>query len=72
MPPPWTRAAFAGQMQATGIGIVASDAFAAKGPAPEAARICLGGPIGRKTLGDALAFMAHALEQAPEVSARAL
>jgi DNA-binding transcriptional MocR family regulator len=72
LPPPWTRAAFVGQMQATGIGIVASDAFAAKGPAPEAARICLGGPIGRKALGDVLAFMAHALEQAPEVSARAL
>lgn len=72
LPPPWTRAAFVGQMQATGIGIVASDAFAAKGPAPEAVRICLGGPIGRKALGDALAFMAHALEQAPEVSARAL
>lgn len=72
LPPPWTRAAFVGQMQATGIGIVASDAFAAKGPAPEAARICLGGPIGRKALGDALSFMAHALEHAPEVSARAL
>lgn len=72
LPPPWTRAAFTGQMQATGVGIVASDAFAAKGPAPEAVRICLGGPIGRKALGDALAFMAHALEQAPEVSARAL
>lgn len=72
LPPPWTRAAFVGQMQATGAGIVASDAFAAKGPAPEAARICLGGPIGRKELGDALAFMAHALEHAPEVSGRAL
>lgn len=72
LPQPWTRAAFVGQMQATGIGIVASDAFAAKGPAPEAARICLGGPIGRRALGDVLAFMAHALEQAPEVSARAL
>lgn len=72
LPPPWTRAAFVGQMQATGIGIVASDAFAAKGPAPEAARICLGGPIGRKALGDVLAFMAHALEHAPEVSGRAL
>jgi DNA-binding transcriptional MocR family regulator len=72
LPPPWTRAAFAGQMQATGIGIVASDAFAVRGPAPEAARICLGGPIGRKALGDALAFMAHALEQAPEISGRAL
>lgn len=72
LPPPWTRAAFTGQMQATGIGIVASDAFATKGPAPEAARICLGGPIGRKALGDVLAFMAHALEQAPEASVRAL
>lgn len=72
LPPPWTRAAFVGQMQATGIGVVSSDAFAAKGPAPEAARICLGGPIGRKALGDALAFMAHALEHAPEAGARVL
>lgn len=72
LPPPWTRAAFVGQMQATGVGIVASDAFTAKGPAPEAARICLGGPIGRRALGDVLAFMAHALEQAPEVGARVL
>lgn len=72
LPPPWTRAAFVGQMQATGIGIVASDAFAAKGPAPEAARICLGGPIGRKELGEALAFMAHVLEHAPEAGARVL
>lgn len=72
LPPPWTRAAFVGQMQATGIGIVASDAFAAKGPAPEAARICLGGPIGRKELGEALTFMAHVLEHAPEAGARVL
>jgi DNA-binding transcriptional MocR family regulator len=72
LPAPWTRAAFVGQMQATGVGVVASDAFAAKGPAPEAARICLGGPIGRKALGDVLAFMAHALEQAPEAGARVL
>ena len=36
LPPGWTRAAFAGQMRAAGIGIVPSDAFTASGPPPEA------------------------------------
>ena len=65
LPPGWTRSAFIGEMRGAGIGIVASDAFTVSGPPPEAVRICLGGPIPRARLRDALEFMAHTLEQSP-------
>jgi len=68
LPAPWTRSAFVGHMQSTGIGVVASDAFAADGNPPEAARICLGGPRSREAIRGALEFMAHALAHPPEVS----
>lgn len=68
LPAPWTRSAFAGHMQSTGIGVVASDAFAADGNPPEAVRVCLGGPQGRDAIRGALEFMAHALGHPPEVS----
>ena len=66
LPEPWTRSAFVGHTRATGIGIVASDAFAADGPPPEAVRVCLGGPADRAAVRIALEFMAHALTEAPE------
>jgi DNA-binding transcriptional MocR family regulator len=72
LPPPWTRSAFVGNMQATGIGIVASDAFTVEGPPPEAARICLGGPATREQIRSALDYMAHLLTQSPETASRFL
>ncbi|NLS17286.1 PLP-dependent aminotransferase family protein [Rhizobium sp. P40RR-XXII] len=65
----WTRATFASHMRNAGIGVVASDAFTVEGPASEAVRVCLGGPIGREALKAALDFMAHALEAPPEMAA---
>ncbi len=65
LPEPWTRSAFVGHMQATGIGIVASDAFCVDGAPPEAARVCLGGPVGRDKVRHALEYMAHALAHSP-------
>jgi DNA-binding transcriptional MocR family regulator len=62
---PWTRSAFVGHMRSTGIGVVASDAFATAGVPPEAARVCLGGPPDRVAVRSALEFMAHALEASP-------
>jgi hypothetical protein len=56
-------------MRNSGIGVVASDAFTVDGPAPEAVRVCLGGPITRTRLQGALEFMAHSLEGPPEMSA---
>jgi len=66
LPAPWTRSAFVGHMRATGIGVVASDAFTAGGAASEAVRVCLGGPATRAQVRSALDYIAHALEQSPE------
>ncbi|OWO93593.1 GntR family transcriptional regulator [Rhizobium esperanzae] len=64
----WTRSTFGSHMHASGIGVVASDAFTVEGAAPEAVRVCLGGPIARAKLQGALEFMAHALEGPPEMA----
>ena len=68
LPKDWTRSAFIGHMRATGLGVVASDAFTVAGPPPEAVRVCLGGPISRDSLRYALEFMAHALEESPALA----
>ena len=69
LPNGWTRSTFGSHMRSAGIGVVASDAFTVEGPAPEAVRVCLGGPIARRNLQNALEFMGHALEGSPELSA---
>jgi len=68
LPKPWTRSAFIGHMRSTGIGVVASDAFATEGPPPEAVRVCLGGPADRMAVRSALEFMAHALAESPTLA----
>jgi DNA-binding transcriptional MocR family regulator len=68
LPEPWTRSAFVGHMRATGLGVVASDAFAANGSPPEAVRVCLGGPADRAKIRGALEFMAHALSESPALA----
>lgn len=64
----WTRSTFGSHMRNSGIGVVASDAFTVQGQPPEAARVCLGGPISRDDLKSSLEFMAHALKGSPELS----
>lgn len=68
LPPSWTRTAFVEHMRASGIGVVASDAFVVGGPPPEAVRLCLGGPTGRAAIRSALEYAAHALEQPPALA----
>jgi DNA-binding transcriptional MocR family regulator len=68
LPESWTRSAFVGHMRSTGIGVVASDAFATEGVPPEAVRVCLGGPADRSAVGGALEFMAHALTESPAIA----
>jgi len=65
VPQPWTRSAFVEHMRSTGMGTVASDAFIAGGAAPEAVRICLGGPTRRAQIKQGLEYVAHALAQSP-------
>jgi DNA-binding transcriptional MocR family regulator len=69
LPHGWTRSTFGSHMRASGIGVVASDAFTVEGAAPESVRVCLGGPITRPALLGALEYMGHALEGPPELSA---
>jgi DNA-binding transcriptional MocR family regulator len=68
LPEPWTRSAFVGHTRATGVGVVASDAFATDGTPPEAVRICLGGPADRLAVRGALEFMAHVLAESPTLA----
>lgn len=68
LPEPWTRSAFVGHMQSTGIGVVASDVFTTDGLPPEAARVCLGGPKDREKIRGALEYMAHALSNSPDIA----
>jgi DNA-binding transcriptional MocR family regulator len=68
LPPSWTRSAFVGHTRSTGIGVVASDAFATDGTPPEAVRVCLGGPAERSAVRGALEFMAHALTESPTLA----
>jgi DNA-binding transcriptional MocR family regulator len=68
LPESWTRSAFVGHMRSTGVGVVASDAFATEGAPPEAVRVCLGGPADRSAVRSALEFMAHALTESPTLA----
>jgi DNA-binding transcriptional MocR family regulator len=68
LPESWTRSAFVGHMRSTGVGVVASDAFATDGVPPEAVRVCLGGPADRVAVRGALEFMAHALTESPTLA----
>lgn len=68
LPEGWTRSAFLEHMRPSGLGMVCSDAFTAAGAPAEALRVCLGGPMTRDKLGQALSFMAHALGEAPSLA----
>ena len=64
----WTRSAFVNQVRAGGLGVVASDAFIASGPPPEAGRIGLGGPVSRSQVERAMELVAHTLETNPDAA----
>jgi DNA-binding transcriptional MocR family regulator len=68
LPQPWTRSAFVGHTRATGVSVVASDAFATESAPPEAVRVCLGGPADRAAVHNALEFIAHALAESPTLA----
>lgn len=67
LPPPWTRGEFSGRLQAAGIGVVASDAFALGSPV-EAVRLGLGAPATHAELRRSLLTIADLLGQSPAAS----
>ncbi|WP_207456287.1 PLP-dependent aminotransferase family protein [Azospirillum sp. SYSU D00513] len=69
LPSDWSRSGFVTTMRSSGIGVVASDAFAITNPPPEAVRVCLGGLLNRDETRFALEQIAHALEQSPAMAA---
>lgn len=54
-----TRAEIIGRMAGTGLGIMPSDSFTVSGEPTEAIRVCLGGPIRRNQLHDAIGLLAY-------------
>lgn len=68
LPEQWNRIAFAAHLQSSGIGVVASDAFAVSGPPPEAVRVCIGGVANREDIQHALESIADALRSAPVIA----
>lgn len=62
----WSRSSFVSQMRSHALGIVESDAFTVDVQAPEAVRICLGGPLSRDDLANALETITHTLDESPE------
>lgn len=67
LPGQWQRGAFAAHLQSSGIGVVASDAFAVAGAPPEAVRVCIGGIAQREDIAHALEMIAEAMAGAPPV-----
>ncbi len=65
LPRPWTRGAFVDALRTRGIGAVGSDVFAVTEAPPEALRLCLGGPVDRRGLEEALAVIAGLLTDGP-------
>ncbi len=65
LPEQWSRSAFLGHMRSRTIGVVASDAFTVSGVAPEAVRVCLGGPADLDGIRAGLEDVAHALMEHP-------
>ncbi|WP_457580332.1 aminotransferase-like domain-containing protein [Ensifer canadensis] len=67
LPLPWTRGDFSGRLRASGISVVASDAFALD-LAPEAVRLGLGAPRTNEELQRSLMTIADLLQQSPAAS----
>lgn len=65
--PPWTRVEFASRMQAAGVAVVTSDAFALGTP-PEAVRLSLGAPSSRTELERSLRWIADMVRQTPDLT----
>lgn len=65
----WTPSALVSQIRAQPVGLVEGDAFVTSGPAPNAVRLCLGGPHSRTEIDAALAAIASSLAAAPQTAA---
>ncbi|WP_347557198.1 PLP-dependent aminotransferase family protein [Robbsia sp. KACC 23696] len=65
LPGEWRATAFAAQMKSTGIGVVASNAFAVTQEVPDAVRVCIGGVAHREEIQHALETLRDTLASTP-------
>lgn len=65
VPEPWSRIEFATHLRSHGVGVVVSDTFTVSGAAPEAVRVCLGGPANREDCRHSLEIIEDAIEHLP-------
>ena len=72
VPEPWSRIEFATHLRSHGVAVVVSDTFTVSGPAPEAVRVCLGGPADRNECRHTLEIIEDAIEQLPAVTFRGM
>jgi DNA-binding transcriptional MocR family regulator len=72
VPDPWSRSEFSTHLRAHGVPVVASDSFTVAGVAPEAVRVCLGGPADRDECRHSLGIIEDAVEQLPAVALRGM
>lgn len=68
LPDGWLANDFASQMNVSGVGVVASSAFAVSVHPPEAVRICLGGPLTRDQVSGALKLLAQTMSARRDVA----
>lgn len=67
VPEPWDRMEFAAHLRENGVPVLVSDSFTVTGPAPQAVRVCLGGPADRDTCRHSLQIIDDALRHQPAV-----
>ncbi len=58
----WSVVEFASYLRSQGVGVVAGAAFCTDGDAPDAVRVCLGGPMSRDECDSALRLIADTME----------
>ena len=72
VPDPWSRSEFSIHLRAHGVPVVVSDSFTVAGVAPEAVRVCRGGPADRDECRHSLGIIEDAVEQLPAVALRGM
>jgi DNA-binding transcriptional MocR family regulator len=72
VPERWSRSEFSTHLRGHGVPVVVSDSFTVSGQAPEAVRVCLGGPADRDECRHSLGMIEDAIEQLPAVALRGM
>lgn len=70
VPEHWNRSDFVTHLRSQGVAAVVSDTFTVTGPAPDAVRVCLGGPADLAECRHNLQVIEDAIDQGPSIAVR--